>query len=69
MNTITLEEAKSVKLMTRFDAKYVITYAQYYDFINLIQDDELISFLENEEKKHSSIYEKLIECLKENCNE
>ena len=39
MKTIHLEEAKSVKLMTRFDAKYVITYAHYYDFMNLIQDD------------------------------
>lgn len=39
MNTISLEDAKSVKLMTRFDAKYVISYAQYYDFINYVQDD------------------------------
>lgn len=39
MNAITLEEAKSTKLMTRVDSKYVITYAQYYDFINYVQDD------------------------------
>ena len=37
--------------------------------INHLSDENLISFLEKEEKKHCSMKEKLIKCLEEKCNE
>lgn len=37
--------------------------------INLLEDDDLVSFLEKEIKKHKSMQEKLIIMLKEKSNE
>ena len=40
-----------------------------YETINMISDEKLISFLEKEEEKHTTMKDKLINCLKENCDE
>ena len=37
--------------------------------INLLSDENLVSFLEKEEKKHTSMQEKLMNTLKEYSNE
>ena len=37
--------------------------------MNLLSDESLISFIEKELKKHTAMYEKLINCLEEKSNE
>ena len=37
--------------------------------INLLEDNDLISFLEDEKEKHASTKEDLLNCLEEYCNE
>ena len=40
-----------------------------HETIKLLSNDDLVSFLEKEEEKHCAMKEKLMDCLKENCNE
>ena len=39
------------------------------DIINNLSDEELISFMKKEAKRHSLTEEKLTRCLEEKCNE
>lgn len=43
MKTITLSEAKKLKLMKRVDCKYVLSYDQYCSFIGCLPDDYLVA--------------------------
>ena len=42
MNSITLEDSKAAKLMKRIDVKYILSYEQFCDLINIIKDDFMV---------------------------
>ena len=39
MKSISLEDSKAAKLMKRIDVKYILSYEQFCDLINIIKDD------------------------------
>ena len=47
--------------------KYIVSIIN--ETINLLEDNELISFLEDEKEKHLSMKDDLLNCMEECCNE